>query len=116
MPTLVDKVRGNIPETVQVEVEEIEDKEPKKIKLTIGIKNSLPVTSESGRWSSMSPFLSITTEIDFCDDLTDKVVDLYARMLPAYGFLLVKEYAQVMNIIAKNPAAVGMELITNKEG
>lgn len=71
-----------------------------KFKISIGIKNSFPVESPgSRRWTSISPFISVTKSFDSePESVLEEVNKLYLAILPAYGYLLLQENAKVLEV------------------
>lgn len=70
----------------------------KNIKVTVGIKNNFPATDSNGRWTSISPYISVSFEIPEDGDIEVATSDMYERMLPAYGFMMLQEFMRLERV------------------
>jgi len=65
----------------------------RRVRLTVSIRNTISLGKDS--FSSISPGVSITGEFDEGEDLFAAANDLYGRVTPVYGYLLLQETARV---------------------
>lgn len=70
----------------------------RNIKVSVGIKNNFPATDSNGRWSSIAPFISVSFDVPEDADIEAAVGDMYERMLPAYGFMMLQEFMRLERV------------------
>lgn len=85
-----------------------------RFKISIGIKNTIPITAAGGRWASVAPFINISKEFEQePEDLLSVVISMYELVLPSYGYLLLQENARMMGISegTKSVSEAALELL-----
>ena len=85
-----------------------------EIRITVGIKNSYPLTTNTGRWVSISPSIAASVVLPPANEsdqqakerILEAVQALTEAMLPSYGLLVLNEAARVAAV--DNGSLIGM--------
>lgn len=82
----------------------------KNIRLTVGLKLSLPYISQhfdigkqSARSYIVSPMVSGSIDLPLDCDLFRETISLYQRLLPCFGVVMLQEFSRAQSIDSQSP-------------